>query len=140
MHLLGACVGGAPGEALGVCVVRGWRGKLKSRQLPTDLDVYLSGASAVSAATVGFCSLQASVPKRRQMTGLCNSRMHPWHHSGSSSTFQVMIERLLRHSISSGHPLSVFVFHGCSITAIAVPVWDWHAFFTGQTSLDALNK
>lgn len=56
-------MGGAPGEALGVCVVRGWRGKLKSRQLPTDLDVYLSGASAESAATVGFCSLQAAVPQ-----------------------------------------------------------------------------
>lgn len=65
-------MGGAPGEALGVCVVRGWRGKLKSRQLPTDLDVYLSGASAVSAATVGFCSLQAAVPKERQMTDFAN--------------------------------------------------------------------
>ena len=57
-HRLGACVGGAPGEALGVCVVRGCRGKEKSRQFPAERAVYLRGASPVSATTVGFCSLR----------------------------------------------------------------------------------
>lgn len=59
-HRLGACVGGAPGEALGVCVVRGCRGKEKSRQFPAERAVYLRGASPVSATTVGFCSLHAA--------------------------------------------------------------------------------
>ena len=59
-HRLGACVGGAPGEALGVCVVRGCRGKEKSRQFPAERAVYLRGASPVSATTVGFCSLRGA--------------------------------------------------------------------------------
>ena len=66
-HLLGACAACAVAVAVVVCVVRGWRGNEKSRQLPLLRPVRRSGASAVLATLVGCCSLQ--LPEQAHCVG-----------------------------------------------------------------------
>ena len=78
-------------------MVRGCRGKLKSRQFPDERAVYRSGASPVSAATFGFCSLHGHNPCRHHMS-------IPLSHLLYQATAEAGLTSLAIFKTSNGRP------------------------------------
>ena len=105
---MGASVGGAPGEALGVCVVRGCRGNEKSRQFPDERAVYRSGASPVSATTVGFCNLCGAIHHEQ-----------PGHGIHSSQSSYLNCYHISAHALPSNSLLALGAWQACMITEAA---------------------